>query len=442
MAMDEFGGIVLGSLGFIAILLAVTAWRVMAAITFAIAILDVYFQVDLGIRFEDMPVVLPADILFCVVGAAALIRLAIAPRTNGLVLGWLAFSCYLLLCFARGAASFGAVDAAVGYRQFFYYSIGTLYFSTFVYGPAQARSAIRLIHSAVAILLVMTLIAWIWPNAFPKTVDAVQAYYQFDEYRVVPASAAMFMGVGFLLCIPAWLDSRSPVLLRAFSIALLLAVVLLYHRTVWVAMFVALAVLTTLMRRRAVMLVIIIVSAFLALGIVWLLLAGMGFDPISAPMESAISEATQENSSMSWRAEGWRILVGRAIQEGPWTVLFGAGFGVGFERRMGWEVINFSPHNMYVELFLTSGLIGTAAYLALFLQLVMRLKTVAADAMADLADGQTLVGVVAAIVVYGITYGHRYDICVVIGVMLSLAAYRRESLAPVQVGQVAEVQSP
>lgn len=416
--MDILLAVISGITVFALAVISTTMWQPMALAILVSSVAEVHLRLDLGIRIGETMTLTPADGLFPVAAIAATFRLFAHRRNADIRAAWLICALILLLGFFHGVARYGIIEAAIGYRQFFYLSAGIVYFASFDYRPNEQRLAMTMMVAAGLVLMAFTVAAWLLPGLAPVEI----VLNAFDEYRVIPAVGSMFLNLAFLLALPSWTTTGHGMLRRALSPLFFLTVLLLYHRTVWVTLAVAVMILMALARRRIVMHLLALTTAGIVLVAIWAAMAGIEADIISAPLASAFDEVRQDDSSLAWRMEGWKALTARSIDHGLPTVLFGEGFGVDFERRIGWSTFNFSPHNMFLEVYLTCGLVGLAAYLFPFLAMAARLRRLAVREAGDLGDGAIFTAAIIAIAVYGLSYGHRYDVAFLIGVLTPLAS--------------------
>ena len=115
---------------------------------------------------------------------------------------------------------------------------------------------------------------------------------------------------------------------------------------------------------------------------------------------SFISDGLANDGTYQARVNGWQDLIHRSVEAGPSRVLFGAEFGAGFGRFEGpGRYVEFSPHNLYLTIFLRLGLIGLAATIALM-----------ATAITATMRRRSFIGlaVLIILIIYGWTYPWIY----------------------------------
>lgn len=431
--MEQIIGIAIALALLLAIASALLSWRGPAVFLLILSVLDLHLMLPIQINIEDGVTIHGGDLFFSALAVVTLFRLFSLSVIGPIRWLWLAFACYLGLTFLHGVSAHGFLTAAASYRDSLYLSIGTAYFSTFDFDEDRLGELFGLILLFASGLALWGIVTWSYPELRPTdTAIYAGSVNIFEQNRALPAQAAMFIALGFLASLPAWLDNREGLTRRLATLPLLAAVVLLFHRSIWVATAVAVAVLPLFMGRRAARILVIVQGAALILVAMWLLLEAMDVSLVSESMRSAVNEVTEtDHSSLTWRIEGWRILVDRAVAEGPLTILLGSGFGIGFERTIDQSYVVVSPHNVYVEMFLTGGLMSCALFVSALGLLCYSLHRRSPPSAQ--AAHHVLVAMIIAQAVYGISYSPHYDCAPLLGAALSIAARLNLSarLAPV-----------
>lgn len=430
--MEQIVGIVVAMAVFASIASALLSWRAPALFLFMLALIDLHLMLPLQVNIEDGVTIHAGDIFFSALAVATLLRVLSLQRIGGLLWAWLLFSLYLGLTFVHGVSAHGFLTAASAYRSSLYLSVGVAYFSTFEFDEKQIRDLLVLVVIMGVVIILCAVAAWIFPELRPVDVgNYATTVNTYERNRALPAQAAMFTALAFLASLPAWLDQDVGLSRRLATLPLLAAVVLLFHRSVWVSVAIGLIAMMMLMGLRAARILVVIFGAGLALMSLWLMMEAMDVAVVSESFRTAVTEVVEsENSTLTWRIDGWRILVERAIADGPISILFGAGFGIGFERTINQSYVVSSPHNIYVEMFLTGGLVSCALFLGTILMTSYALFRHRNPAWQTTIH--ILIAMVVAQVIYGISYSPQYDGAPLLGAALSIAARLRSvpSFAP------------
>jgi O-antigen ligase len=432
MAVTDLLAILLG-LGFALLTIAACLrWDVMAVAVLLSAITTIYFGFDIGVKLEILTLY-PIDGCALIAATAAVLRLSAGGARDRLLFWWLATLAAWSFALLIGFSSYGVVTALIFFRKFFYLAALVLYMMSFRFGPADIRKLSAMWLVAACAIMVFCLLAKIDPSLVTTDLQPHLRQLQFSAERVVPSDAALVMVEAALIGLGASAGLRSLGLSHMLTVGLIGTVLLQYHRSTWLALFIGGLVMLRADIRRAATLAPVAILVCAALGIFWLVSIAVGQDFVTDSMVQAFSEPLdEERSSTIWRLEGWRILVGNAISEGPLRILFGGGFGVGFERRIGWANIEYSPHNLYVEIFLNAGLLGLIPFLIFFTLLLRRYISMRAATQGGV-DHAVAASLLACILVYGLSYSVNFDQALMIG---GLAAALQSSVASQPVAAV------
>lgn len=380
-----------------------------------------HLQADLGI---DTPYfrISALDILGVTVAVAATVRIISTARLDGIALLWIAAVALLAAAFLRGTMSFGLTAAAAYFRPFLYVGMGALYALSFPWRPKDIDLFCGLWMIAGAVLCVLCLLLWIFPDVFRFGMESV-SQLAYQSRRVLPASSAMFLAEVGLIGLAAWTRGIASPKLLLLTAACLLIVLLLFHRSVWFTLLVALVVYVLSAPQAFLPVVKAVVATALVGLLVTAIAAANGVDLWSATVSSAVEEFLSNDSTLDWRVIGWKILVGRVIDGGPLSIFFGQGFGIGYDRYIEWSETQVSPHNVYVELFINGGLATAGIWLAYHVKVFRRLWS-GTDYTEALIDARIGAALVAALVFYGLPYSPAPEQGLLMGVLGAMAASR------------------
>lgn len=407
---------------FVVIAAALTSWRVTASLMLLLAILSLHLDLPVVIPIESGVTIHFADVFFSGLAIATLFRL-IQPFVGGRYFKlWLIFSFFLGFTFLSGVLTYGLFAAAAAYRASFYMTLGIIYFATFKYDEKLIGQMFWLHVTVGWILIFCGVVAWMVPELRPTGSGNISAgtMYSYERNRALPAQAALFIAFAFFTTIPAWLDERGSLIQRLSTVPFLACGILLFHRSVWVVLLVGMSVVVTALGRGAFRMLLVLLVALLLLLAFWLGLLALDADVFSDSLRTAVAEVDRGNSTLNWRIDGWRILVGRAIDNGPLSILFGSGFGTGFERTIGTGYVVVAPHNYYVELFLTSGVVGGTLFAVALMMLAYALFRSRVNFPPGVAH--VIVTVIVGLMVYCLTYSPHYDAAPILGMAVSLVA--------------------
>lgn len=397
---------------------ALWRWPLIVA-ALVVGICNSHLQADLGIETGYFRLS-PLDLTASIAVGAAMLRLLGSNRIPRLQLLWIAVTAVLALAFAYGAARHGVTLAGIFYRYFFYLTAGAMYAMAFPWTAPDLDRFARLWMAAGAVLAALCLSLWLAPGW--TDLDAGDTGpFAYLSSRVLPAASAFLLSQVALIGIAAWSRGVAPPFLLPLTVTCLLLSLLLFHRSVWLSTMVGFAVLIAVNAR----LFLPIMGALTVVGVVGAVAAGLaggfGAELSAEPLTSAVDEALSESSSLDWRVTGWEILIDRTLAEGPLSVLFGGGFGIGYERMIGWARVEYSPHNVYVEIFINAGLLGVGLWVLFHGLTILRLWRDDAVESA-LLDRSAAIALMASLVAYGLPYSPSTEQGLLLGVLGAMAA--------------------
>lgn len=344
-----------------------------AGLAFAVFLLEVAIRrpvlaaaiivIDLVLRFSDVPLpslplgsvsVYVHDLVFALIGTAAIARLLRKRSFTWAQRSLLVVGALILFSTARGVSTFGVETAVNEARHWLFLVLAALYFTTVVSREVLHRVGFVIVCGGVA-LAGLALLRWaIVGGGGPEFLLGSRAD---AGLRVLHAEVTLIVLQAFLILAVAWqgLSLRA----RWLTAGLLTTVILMQHRTIWVSLLVGLAVMLYRDRELAHRALVLLPAALLAAGLVAVSL-------FNNPADEVASRATSTDT-FEWRFAGWQELLTESGPEDAVEVTFGRGFGAGWAREVeGRATRDVSPHSMYVESALRLGVVGTAALLAVF----------------------------------------------------------------------------
>lgn len=358
------------------------------------------------------------DAVFGLLGIAAVARLLRTPQVRPMQ--WLVIALVALAfgAIASGVFAFGPGAAVNEARVTVRFLAGVLFFSTVEQRPDTFDRLAVVGGVYVAGLVGLTVLRWVALAAgvegwFMAGEDSVRAIESFQTLVIVQA----------LLIV--W-GTRRPVP-RAATVAapiLLAVVVLLQHRTLWVALAVGGLVLGVRSRRVAMRVVPAAIVAIL-LGTVAAFTVLGGTSEVRAGLEESASNA----DTFAWRIEGWRQLVFETGPDDVGTLATGLPFGSGYERYIAGGIVDASPHNYLVETYLRLGAVGAALLVALYGVALSRLRS--GSGSGRFLHGDPLFAAVVVQCIYLMTSHPSVEQAIILGLALAAGFPARTSSVPV-----------
>jgi len=375
--------------------------------------------------------VYPQDLLFVPMALVVLIRLGRPgavkriPRPLWVLTGMMALS------FVVGLVQHGT-SAGVEFRNDFYFITGVFYFSSFEW-PAQRIS--RLLNWLFPVVLIIMLVVWYRWVADATDLDWVEPLWRYADatgvpLRVVNAQETLLLGQALILLIYAMAVGNSSGRWVFLVPLLALTVLVLQHRTVWVATFLSALMAFVIVRQNQAKLArrLGLMVGLTALVLVPLLSTGKFNSATSSVTDLAAKATSTTGGTFVGRVQGWDALLKQWGASGPRTWAIGNPYGSGFDRSTGpsGQDITYAPHDYYVQLLLRTGLIGLMAFIALHWRLLrgaIRLGGAPHAAM----TGYAMVGLLFSQLLFDIPYSPSYTHGLFLGIILGLLLqYERE----------------
>ena len=347
-----------------------------------IAIRDtVDLSVTVGIGGSDFHVFL-ADVLYStvlVIGVARLLTLPPAADVSSRIAKWALITLVTLfaLHLVRGVVEVGTQDAIDGSRDWLYFIAGLSYGAT-----ARSELGTNLWKPFVLASLALSLIAALYflSEGLATASEFVSDDGQLLSRRAVIASGTLVILEGAILALAFRWPSRT----SAFALAGLAGtvIVLLQHRTVWIVAVVAgifglaIWVRVQLRHRRTAVVALAGIALVVAIPLATLALAN------TASVRQSVEEATGEQTTLTWRIDGWRKLLRR--NHGASDIIVGNASGSDWARRYmrgpqgGLYPNEVSPHNEILDSYLRLGVFGVVGLCGLVGAILVRRSAVGA----------------------------------------------------------------
>lgn len=369
----------------------------------------------------------PTDLVFAFLALAALSRLFFAGDFPGRSLPWLLFGAVLAASFALGLAQFGKA-AGTDFRNYFYVWICALYFMSFPVDPARTESVIRVWLVFAGLLLGLACFRGIAEFSGMSIAATWRDSSEAAEFRVLPSGAALYL-VDTLLILTYALTARAAKRWVWIAVpVLLVAILVLQHRSVWVAAAAGIAAMYVVFPGRVrLKLARPIVAAVAVVVVVSVSLTAYGrLDTLTYKVrESATTAADLARGTGGGRLYGWHQLL---LQLEPVQYVIGKPFGSGYERyefpNVRWKAI-WDPHNFYLQTLLRGGAIGLALLLMTYVVTLRRLlRQKDESGRLELPPGLVVVMLITQMF-FILAYRMPYEQAVWLGLAVGMAASLR-----------------
>lgn len=342
------------------------------------------------------------------------------PKGDKITILWLLIGTIWFGSFLVGLFTYKTA-AGVEFRNFFYILCATLYILCFQHTEKTAREIFKCLYIAAWLLITLATFRWI---AY-MTGNAGGVWFDpGTPLRVLGASPTLVIAVAMLPGLAMWMGFETPEKWMKYTAPfMLLAVLVLGHRTVWIVVFVCLGLGWLLAgkdknaNRSGVIIPLVIGGLFLITLFVFL-----PDSKVTQEFHRGVAETQKENSTFAWRVDSWIALIKDWAAGSPNIWLFGKPFGAGYRRYIeiqGMET-TVQAHSHYVTLLVRGGIIVLLAYVAIQTVTLWRLlkdKTLNNQGISKF----TLVLFVVANIVYAITYSPDFMQAFFLGLSYSLA---------------------
>jgi hypothetical protein len=310
------------------------------------------------------------DVLVAIMAVTAIVRL-LSHGARNLACG-LALILLLLLVIhiARGVPDFGPQTAVNSARSTFYF-VSALAFAATVPG-GWGKGVWKVIVAAGMALSLVAVPFWLSRGLGSSESMVIHNGELVTARPLVAAGAIVIVQAAILALAIRWPSAGSA---PYVAIACAGGVLLLQHRTVWVAGLVAAIIgffaWATRTDRHGDRLVLATVGVLLLL----LPLAGWAFTR-SDPLVRSAKEVTYGKSTLTWRETGWRELLDS--HHSPSALAIGEPSGTSYNRRIYSTEVDASAHNGYLETYLRFGIPGLLILLWLGVLLWLRRRRISA----------------------------------------------------------------
>ena len=403
----------------------------LAVITTAFA-LDVITQssplLNLGITLYV------ADLPMIFVGVVAGLRWLLRKDIPHRHIGWMIFAAVFFVDLAIGLAKHGT-SAGVQARNDFYSLAAASYVMSFQIGRPQVRQLLGALAWLAFALLLLCVYRWtVYYGDIRELLPAMGSYNADGAIRVVGSNAALALAQALIIGMFFGFLGAGAKFARSLLLALVGAVLVLQHRSVWLAGLVGLGVSMLLARAQSISRLrqLMMLSAVILVAGVGLMFGGK----LTEDIRSSASRAIEGQGTVAARFENWRATVTDWRDAGPRAILIGREFGGDSTRvvanAQGETIrIRFGAHNIYVSLLTSTGVIGLGALLWTIFGTLRKLYANSRRGGDDAPYDSVLLVLLTMQLVYYVAYSTDFLQFMIFGIAVA-AAHRVESLTEVE----------
>jgi O-antigen ligase len=370
------------------------------------------------------------DLVLVIVGGAAVSRMLFAKERVHVDLCWLAYGALLLLSFARGALVY-RIGAANAFREFYYFWAVAAYFSTFRYSEDDIWRLLRIWLWATVALVALAIFRWICDALGLELAVMWRGIGDFVPFRVLISHNAMIMASSMVILSYMLINRMGASYWKMLLILVCgLCVIVLQHRSVWVATIAGAVLLFMLESKNRARVSGQLALLGIGIGVATAVLFAAGYgERIMAQLGASVEEATHaQHSTFTWRIQSWRELTSDLIQSGPAAVAFGKPMGTAWDRILEAveNTVSAAPHNFYIQILTRAGVLGLVFFVATYaLQLRRLLSAYAAGTALRLVP--MLIVLLGMQLVYFVPYSGDYVAAMLLGVSMSFTNQLRSA---------------
>jgi len=421
-------GIVVAIAMGLGVLFCVLMWAATVHLSVGLALVTMVCLLDASTLLQGALrlgiTVYPADLLFVLLAASAIIRYLTVRRIRDLPKIWLVFIALLLANAIYGLVKFKTA-AGVEFRPYFYFLVAVSYFASFA-DTARGRSAVvnnwLLLSLGIAVLAIYR---WsmmglgLEEYAYLDTTGGVSGRVINSSEALILTGALVMLAYGLLggIVSKAWL----------WLLPLVFIVIVgSQQRTVWVCTLFAIGLIFLLERGRSgrfAAVLFVLVSLLAVAG----LLGGGHLEQATQTVAGAAAGGlnTTGGTFVGGRVESWKELLRDYSHSGPISMLVGKPFGSGFARVVQGQELTYAPHNHYIEILLRAGAIGLCLYVAIY-GLVMT-TLIRERESKQLGYTRMLWVLLAVQLIFSITYTPNYVQAILLGMALGTLMSRNQA---------------
>lgn len=376
------------------------------------------------------------DFVTLIIVPATLLRLARKPEARVYSPALLVLLAVVAVNFVQGLGTYGA-GAGNAARSDVYGLAALTYAMTFPGDKKCVETLVRALLWTASALFAIACVRWV---AVAFQIDAMlpeSGSFQprgASVWRVIVSNDALVLAQ---VAVIGWFHAGGITALRCwrmFALPLLAAVIFLQHRSTWVAALAAVFMAIATSRRHDGATRHWTVASLLAFVVAVVAVIGSVGGGVSQDVEGSLDDAVALRGTAGERLGGWKQLIIKWAGDGPRSLALGHPYGVSEERYtdegFGARKVTYQAHNYYVTLLTGRGLIGLAAYLALWWQVCSGLYR-ATHASLGAPEAAILLTLLAAQAAYYLTYGTDTFQSLILGTGLACAAAtRRNTIHP------------
>ena len=367
-----------------------------------------------------------ADLIFLLLGFVAAVRLFLSKEFPDRNTAWFFFVALVMLSTVTGLISYGSA-AGVQARSYFYFVIAGSYSMSFPMTAQRLQSIYKALVWVTLVLIFIAFYRWVVYYLPINSLLPPGGTYNIDgAIRVIYSNHALVIAQVMVATFFFAVASPSFALIRLMSPLLLGMVVILQHRSVWLAAIAGVLIRLLLGKSKSGSAVsqLIVVGAIAALTAV-----PLAFTGLSEQVGSSANRAVSSGGTGGERLQSWGEIVKNWYKAGPRSIAIGQSFGADNTRtvvdnRGESKQISYIAHNLYIQTLFNTGLLGLLAYSFTTFYVLMELYKICRTTRSNV-DAEVLLVLIAMQAIYYLPYGVDYLQALLFGAALAFVAKNR-----------------
>lgn len=367
------------------------------------------------------------DFVFVVIGLVAGLRLLIAKDFPLRHRAWLLFSLVILVNLVLGILSYGPT-AGVQARPYYYFMMAGLYGMSFPIDERCVRQMLNALVITAIVLMALTIYRWAVYYTPIQSLMPVGGTYNTDgPIRVIASNDALILSEVLVGAIFFTSVGRGLKLARLLTPLLFIQVLVLQHRSIWLATIVgvvssfAFAGKNNISATRQ----LVLLAFVLSLTSLPMIFSEQVSD-VGAQIGSSAARLAHGADTTAERLNNWKATISKWYGGGVKSIIIGQGFGGDSSREVedskGKErKITYFAHNMYVQTLYNGGLVGLLAFLSAVVYIIRGLYKLT-QTYTKTTEAQILLVLMVMQVAYYVPYGTDFLQSLIFGVALSFVA--------------------
>jgi O-Antigen ligase len=373
------------------------------------------------------------DFALVLVAVVALLRFFSARDTPRWHWAWGLYLLAFTVSLGTGLLNYGSV-AGVQARSYFYCFAAGSYAMSFKIERLEIERLLGALASIALLLLAVCAYRWtVYYLPITELLPEGGVYNVDGAIRVVFSREAMILGQVFVTSLFFASFGQGIMLARFISPLVLSAVLVLQHRSVWLALLVGLMGGLLVGRSRSGSKLSQVLLLFVILTVTALpMVMSETLSGVTSQVAGSASTAVAGTGTVGERFQNWQALIRMWATGGPKSLLFGQSFGTdatryvqdsnGVDRK-----IDYAAHNHYVQTLYNLGLVGLFGFLALVTYATKGLYRLCAQGQGD-GVAEVLLTLLLMQLAYYVPYSSDYLQSVILGVAVAYVAQRERAV--------------